>query len=165
MKLASLLVLIATVIFSQASGAEWAFPENGPSASGASKDGDTVLFSDYRANTTHSPEEVFLWYAKKMELGENHDLVKMAKAGFQNLDKAGLYSYPHLKLGNTKEKSSFISANLSSDFALIHIFHRPKQNPESAVTISIAKIPKGTAISVIHSDPEGEADKDVATAK
>jgi len=158
MKLGSLL-LMATVMVSPAFGTEWAFPEDGPSSSGDSMLGKSGKSYEYHTVTNHSPEEVVLWYAKKMKLGENHDLVKKAKAGFQSLDKQAMLSYNVVRDTDEEESGTIISAMLSPEIAHIQIFIRPENDPQNDVTISIAKTSKGTAVSVIQSLPSEDNTK------
>ncbi len=151
MKFASLLVLIATTMLSPAFGTEWEFPEDGPSSSGETMLGKTGNFRYFQTVTTHRPEEVVLWYAKKLKLGESHDLVKKAKAGFRSLDKLTSLSFNEVRDTNEEKSGAIISAMLSPEIAHIQIFFRPENNPDSDLTISIAKTSTGTAISVIES--------------
>ncbi len=164
MRFASLFALVGALMVSQVAGAEWVFPEDGPSSSGHSSLGKTGRFQGYCTVTNHSPEEVFLWYAKKLELGENHDLVKKAQAGFGSSEKLNLLSYSIGRDTDSEKWGAIIRGSLSPKVAHIHIFVRPKNQSKNDVTISIAKTPAGTAISVIQSLPS-EAKNKVAKAK
>ena len=164
MKLASLLILIGAFSVSQASGADWGYPVDGPTSTVKHIVGKAGKFHSYRTLTKDSPEKVVLWYAKQLGLSENKHLVQMAKAGFHTITKS--HSTSDILVRDTDEEKwgAVILSSLSADHANVQIFVRPENDPQNDLTISITQIPTGTAISVIQSVPS-EDKKNVAKAK
>ena len=164
MKVASLLILIAAVSVSQASGAEWEYPAGGPTGSGEHSVGKAGNFHSYQTLTKDSPEKVVLWYAKRFGLKDDNGLVEHAKSGFGNLETMNKVTYTVVRDTDQEKWGALFFATLSPDYANVHIFVRPENKAENDLTISITQIPTGTAISVIQSVPS-EDKKNVAKAK
>lgn len=165
MKLASLLVLIAAVMVSQAFGADWEYPPGGPTGTSEHTLGKTGKFHTYHTVTKDSPEKVILWYAQKLNLKNDDELVKMAQAGFGKLE--GVEQLGPNGMGRdfpTDKWGALYSATLSPKHANVHIFVRPENDSINDLTISITQTPTGTAISVIQSLPSKNTTK-VAKAK
>ena len=152
MKLASLLILISAVSVSQASGADWDYPRGGPTNIGESSLGKAGRFRTCQILTKDKPAKVLLWYAEKLGLGENHGLVKLAEAGFDQLETNRRFEGEHIVIRDTNEEKwgALILWTFSAEHANVQILVQPENDPSNDVTISINQTSKGTFVSVIQ---------------
>lgn len=165
MKLASLLVVIAAVSASQASGGDWNYPRGGPTGITESSLGKAGEFRTYLILTRDKPEKVILWYAEQLGLGEDVGVVKAAEAGFDQLETNMRFEGEHIVVPDLNEEKwdALILWTFSAEHANIQILAQPENDPSNDVTISINQTSKGTLVSVIQVPTE--ARKNVAKAK
>jgi hypothetical protein len=162
MKFASLIILIAAVSVSQASGADWDYPRGGPTGITESGLGKVGKFRTYTTLTKDKPEKVILWYADQLGLGEDVGVVKAAEAGFDQLETDRRFEGEHI-VANEEKWDALILWSFSAEHANVQILVQPEDDPSSDVTISISQTSKGTLVSVIQVPTE--ARKNVAKAK
>ena len=98
--------------------------------------------------TTDSVEKVVLWYAKRLHVGDDQNLVRAASQGFKKAEQDSI-QFSTVNDTNERRDYTYFSADFVKSEPHISIWHRPDFNQSATVTISISKISTGTSIHII----------------
>jgi hypothetical protein len=147
----SLLVLALSLSSQQPAEARWYYPADGPTSQAEHSVGKAGDFRSYATVTKDSPEKVALWYAKRLGLGDDHALVKLANVGFRQIKTAQEGNHIVVRDTDVEKMGGLIAWTLSTDGAHVHILVRPENDSTRDISISIVQLSSGTSISVVQS--------------
>jgi hypothetical protein len=150
----SFLLLTLTFLSQQPAEATWNYPADGPTSQGEHRVGKAGQLRSFSTVTKASPEKVVLWYTKRLGLGDDHALVKLANVGFHQIKKPQESRYTVVRDTDAERIGALIVSTISADSAHVHILVRPENDSARDISISIVQLPSGTSISVVQSAPE-----------
>ncbi len=126
----------------------WDYPHN--SAGGSGESTGVVSFSRSTRRTTDNVENVVLWYAERVGLGQDHTLVVNANKGFSKLKKRlDIRS----NIGHETEEmraNLAILGTITSDHAHVTMIYQSSLEEKTDVVISITQTPDGANIHVLR---------------
>jgi hypothetical protein len=148
-------LIIVTTTFADGFGGDfdghWDYPNN--SAGGVSESSGLVSFTNSTRRTTDSVEKVILWYAKRLDLPDEHELVEAAEEGFSNLDNRLSVRSGFGRDTTDREDHISMLGSITSKHAHVTMIYQPILTQKTDVVISITQTPDGTNIHVRRQEP------------
>ena len=151
MRLVSLPLLLLGIAATTQAADLWDYPagRRGVNQVSAGNAGQLRVFN---CRTIDSVETVFLWYAKRLGLKDDHRLSVTASKGFSTLENSAHFDYGFGHDTKDKRDHSQMMAHVARNDTHVTFLHRPDFKRPSSITISIAQTCKGTSVHVIQSN-------------
>ncbi len=114
-----------------------------------------ATFFTLELRTEDSIEDVVSWYAKRVGLPSDHELIKKAKMGFGKLDARWGVNSIHDGNRSGKRSHTVVLGDFSRNHGDLTIVHQPNLRKKTDVFISITQRDDWTSIKVLQQHQEG----------